>query len=165
MTNNFVCNTYKEYIKKAKAPVIDFSKPLCILVDIDGTMLFSDHREWYDNKKAIYDTVNVPLKTILESISRSIKIIFVTGRGESSREVTEKALRINISFYDELIMRPDDNEDKDGDLKVKLYNQFIKDKYSVLFVLEDRPVVIKSLREIGLYVLDCNQMINFKEIF
>ena len=168
MTNNFVCDKYKEYIKQAKAPSYDRSKsPFTILVDLDGTVAFSTHREWWENEKVKDDQVNHNLIKLIDTFYQHPFhcVIYLTGRDESCRYVTESWMKSTGIAYDFLIMRPEGNTDKDDDLKEALYREHIEGHYNVIAVFEDRPLVIKRFREMGLFVLDVNQINNFKEIF
>ena len=168
MTNNFVCDKYKEYIKQAKAPVIsENGLSPTIIVDLDGTMAFSQHREWWEDDKVKDDQVNLPLSYIVSVLYETTfnTVIYLTGRSESCRDVTEAWMKDKNLDFDLLIMRPEGNTDKDDDLKEALYREHIEGHYNVIAVFEDRPLVIKRFREMGLFVLDVNQINNFKEIF
>jgi hypothetical protein len=45
----------------------------------------------------------------------------------------------------------------DAVVKQEMYEEYIKDKYNVLAVFDDRPSVVAFWRDLGLYVFDCNQ--------
>lgn len=78
-------------------------KPKTIFCDIDGTILKHVHRF-----SDIVDTKPVLLEGVLEKInqwdSQGHKIIFVTARKESAREITEKHLNQLGLCWDQLIM-------------------------------------------------------------
>ena len=167
-TNNFVCDKYKEYIKKAQAPKIEFKATLpdAVIVDLDGTMAFSSHREWWDNSKVKDDTYNTLLAFMLDTLrQKHVMIIYLRGRDESCRDVTLDWMLSKKLKFDDLIMRPEGNDDRDDDLKEKLFNSHIRDNYNMLAVFEDRPIVINRFRKMGLFVLDCNQIENYREVF
>ena len=61
-----------------------------------------------------------------------------------------------IEMYEDkwdLLMRPADIYNRDDELKYQIYQDFIKDKYRVLFVLDDRNQVVDMWRDIGLTCL------------
>ena len=64
-----------------------------------------------------------------------------------------------INFGDKLIMRPEDSDTKeypDFEFKWDMYQE-LSNKYDIQFVLEDRPNVVRTWKERGVYVFDCNQ--------
>lgn len=50
-------------------------------------------------------------------------------------------------------MRPEGDERKDSIVKQEIYEKYIKDRYNVRFVLDDRNQVVDMWREVGLKVL------------
>lgn len=88
-----------------------------ILCDLDGTLCDHTHRihhAWCGDYKSYFaaiehDGVNRDVFNFI-TINRNNKIIFLTGRPEKCRDVTEKWIRDNIVIDDyELIMRADDD--------------------------------------------------------
>jgi hypothetical protein len=54
-------------------------------------------------------------------------------------------------YFDEIFMRPEGNNEKDSVIKKRLFEQHIRGKYYVDFVLDDRDQVVKMWRhELGL---------------
>tara|TARA_Y100000593_G_scaffold52280_1_gene98226 strand:- start:1849 stop:2403 length:555 start_codon:yes stop_codon:yes gene_type:complete len=53
----------------------------------------------------------------------------------------------------DLFMRPADVYNRDDEIKYQIYQDFIKNKYRVLFVLDDRNQVVDMWRDIGLTCL------------
>ena len=78
------------------------------------------------------------------------KIILFSGRNGSSRPQTEKWLADNFVPYDLLVMREEGNYENDAILKERFYNEHVKGKYNVGFILDDRDQVVKKWRELGL---------------
>ena len=76
---------------------------------------------------------------------------------DNCREDTLKRLEINEIPCSELLMRKADDVRKDSIVKREMYEEHIKGKYNVKFVFDDRPQVVKTWRELGLFVFDCNQ--------
>lgn len=137
--------------------ITDNQLPEAIICDIDGTLAKLE-RDPHDLKQAHNDILNLPIATIIEVFGAQklydIRLILLTGRNETSRHVTEKWLATNsITHYEQLLMRPQFDFRKDTIVKREMYEQKIKGKYDVLFVLEDRAQVVEMWRELGLTCL------------
>lgn len=138
-----------------------------ILVDIDGTLADVEHRVHHvqsDNKdwKAFNDGMHADklnhwcADLVKAMQGENYKIIFITGRGESYREMTEEWLKKHSISYSHLYMRPKKDRREDFEVKKELYNEKIKVDYKVVFVIEDRASVVKMWRDIGLVCLQCD---------
>lgn len=143
--------------------VQDSKLPHCIIVDMDATLCFNTNgREFYgpgSDAKMIYDTPNTPIVELVKSYKNTDNknIIIVTGRSESARESTEIWLKEQGIPYDAIFMRANENFVKGDQFKKSIYEQEIKDKYYVDFVLDDSQKVVKMYRELGLIVLQPNE--------
>lgn len=131
--------------------------PKTIICDIDGTLALLEGRNPYDPTTG-EDLLNYPIANILEVYDNQnvfdVDLILLSGREDKYREFTEKWLHKNgINHYKELFMRKTGDFRKDYVIKKELYEKYIKDKYSVLFVLDDRDQVVKMWREEGLTCL------------
>jgi hypothetical protein len=131
--------------------------PKVIICDIDGTLALLGDRNRYDPTTG-NDILNDPIANILQVYNNQtvfpIKLILVTGREEKYRKFTEKWLNENrINHYNLLLMRKTGDFRKDFIIKKELYDKYIKGKYNVLFVLEDRDQVVKMWRDEGLVCL------------
>lgn len=127
--------------------------PQCLLWDIDSTVADRGTRGAYDYTKVIEDTVKSDIQAIYKGLrgnpmNKAVKFIFLTGRPESCRVDTEKWLYLHGFFYNELIMRPDDNKENGAIFKMGAYKKFILDKYKVIVVFEDSERATKMYREI-----------------
>ena len=138
-----------------------------ILVDLDGTLANVDHRVHHVEKddpdyKAFHDKMGEDklnqwcAQLISAMQNERYAIHFVTGREEIYREHTEKWLKEHGISFDLLLMRKEGDESTDEDIKESLYNEFIKDQFQVLFVVDDRLSVVKMWRRIGLVCLQCD---------
>jgi hypothetical protein len=128
-----------------------------IICDIDGTLALLGDRNRYDPTTG-NDILNDPIANILQvydnQVTFPIKLILVTGREEKYRQFTEKWLhKNNVNHYILLLMRKTGDFRKDFIIKKELYEKYIKGKYEVLFVLEDRDQVVKMWRDEGLTCL------------
>lgn len=126
--------------------------PDAIICDIDGTLALFGGANPY-NRDFSEDWVNLPIVSILDSYISSYKIILVSGRKDTYREVTERWLVDNDIHYDYLFMRKGDDNRKDFIIKQEIYEAEIKDKYNILFVLDDRNQVVELWRSLGLTCL------------
>lgn len=139
-----------------------------IVFDIDGTIADCAHRVQYAQAKlwdefherAPEDPVIVNVADLMVEMSLSgYKIILLTGRPDKYRHLTVEWLRkAGLSkFYDELIMRPEDNYVQDGLMKIGLLEQRFGSQEDVLanvwYAVDDRESVVEALRNYGLTVL------------
>jgi len=148
-------------------------KQRAIIVDIDGTLSNADHRKHYiegDKKdwkgflspeELRKDTVNKwcadLVKLVWQDTEADICVILLTGRMGRSEvtSVTKDWLRDNHIDYDILLMRPDQDYRSDTIVKKEIFEQQIKDKYDVLFAVDDRKSVAGMWRSIGVVCLHC----------
>lgn len=138
-----------------------------VVCDLDGTLADCSHRlhlvkekRWADfHKRCKHDSVNEWCKVLVHSLFlQNIQIIFVTGRAESCREMTQDWIENHVPLYPQdyvLHMRPDNDWRKDTVFKEEIYNEYIKDYWDVLFAIEDRDRVVKMWRRLGVVALQC----------
>jgi predicted kinase len=149
-------NMYNQFLKPVPVPVeINPGVPSAIICDIDGTLaLFGDKNPYdrdFENDQVNKSVVNILQIYHLHDIT--VKIILVSGRQEKSRTVTEDWLLTNGIPHDILFMRKTDDVRKDNIIKSEIYEAEIKNKYNVLFVLDDRNQVVEFWRSLGLTCL------------
>ena len=139
----------KRYMK-----VFDLGKKTCIICDLDGTLALNTGRDWFDYEKVITDKLDWRINQLLNDLYYNYDIIFVTGRDEECREVTEQWIN-NVAGIKEyqLIMRPHGDKRSDQVVKKELYEKYIEPNYNVSCVFEDRNKVVEMWRELGLLCL------------
>jgi len=144
---------YNKYLKPTPKVIADNpSLPTCIICDIDGTLaLFGDANPY--ERDFLQDKPNMRIYELLNRIKEDRTIFLVSGRMEKNREVTIQWLKQNDIPYDYLFMRKTDDVRKDIVIKKEIYETEIKDKYNVLFVLDDRNQVVDFWRSEGLTCL------------
>ncbi len=125
----------------------------CIICDIDGTLALMNGRNPFDESKYHTDKINIPVYNILQDYYQMSKIILVSGRMDTGREETVAWLEANKVPFDKLIMRKAKDFRGDDIVKKELYEEHIKDKFFVDFVLDDRDKVIEMWRSLGLLTL------------
>ena len=139
--------------------------PEAIIVDIDGTVaLNKSGRSPYDWHRVGEDTPNVPVIQavkdmfhIADEYARTLHIIFMSGRDEVCRAATEEWLSDHFVGYDfedadyaRLYMRPAGDTRKDTVVKLELFDEHVRNHYTVRHVYDDRDQVVKMWRSIGL---------------
>lgn len=130
-----------------------------IICDLDGTLAIIHNRSPYEASKADEDLLNVPVANIVRNFrDRGYKILFLTGREDKHREPTLRFLHKHLgeAFEFSLTMRKTGDMRKDSIVKREFYDQVVKDKYYVEFILDDRNQVVDMWRGLGLTCLQVN---------
>jgi predicted kinase len=155
---------YNQYLKPEPTVYIPPTDgQIAIIADLDGTLAHGINmtRKPYEWNKVGTDTVDETVAGIVRTYHKSdimedaptVSIILMSGRDESCRIETIKWLRANNIPFDALFMRPEGDKRKDTIVKKELFENHVRDKYQVLFVLDDRNSVVEMWREMGLKVL------------
>ena len=142
------------------------SLPKGIIVDLDGTLTDVAHRVHHvqkevKDKKAFNslmgkDSLNHWCFELMEGMrERGYKIILITGRPEKYWDETVAWLERNRVVYDELYMRPLRAGVPDSLVKKKVYEEYVRSRFNIAFVIEDRLSVVRMWREVGLVCLQC----------
>lgn len=155
---------YNQFVKKKGViepytpPPFDPDLPNCIIVDIDGTLAHGNGRDAYDYSKVGSDILD-------ENVARLVRrefdtpefdriyVVIVSGRDDSCMAITEQWLAEHNIQYDEIYMRKAGDTRNDAIVKQEIYEEWIKPRFNVLYVLDDRNRVVKMWREQGLKVL------------
>ncbi|QFG14314.1 polynucleotide kinase [Mycobacterium phage Tourach] len=135
-----------------------------IIVDIDGTVAHMTGRSPYDYTQVHTDVVDENVRWLVNvidqfGITNDVSVLFVSGRDDSCRNETVRWLYDNGIPFDELHMRPTGAKDEHGNklpdylVKYDLFDQNIRGKYNVRFVLDDRDQVVNLWRSLGLKCL------------
>ena len=123
-----------------------------IISDVDGTLaLKHPDRNIYDESLIYMDYVNEPVANILRNYNG--KIIILSGRKDSCIDETKKWLLSNNIPFDYIFMRKSSDNRKDNIVKKEIFNNEIKDKFYIEYVLDDRDCVVNAWRELGLLCL------------
>lgn len=138
-----------------------------IIIDLDGTLYNSSGRKHYVEKKprnydafhkaSVFDPPNQWCKEIINRFGPEYRILFVSGREDKYRQLTyDWLLKHDIGFLgDSVFMRKTGDYRKDWIIKKEIYESEIKERFDVLFVLDDRKQVVDMWRAQGLVVLHC----------
>lgn len=142
----------------------DGMKPKAIIVDLDGTLCNTDHRQHLVQAKKwneFYDAlVNDPLHEwcaglIAAMREQGVHALLVSGRPDSHWEQTAQWLSSNMPQWDGLFMRKTGDYRKDCIVKEEIYRKDIEPRFEVLFCVDDRKQVVDMWRSIGLTCLQC----------
>jgi len=137
--------------------------PQALIIDIDGTLSNAEHRTHYLKDKnwkmffreMVNDPVNIWCKDIIDRFHIQCEIILLTGRPDSHKTETQEWLQKHRIMYDSLYMRTHDDWRQDVDIKREIYEQHIKNDYSVLFAVDDRQSIVDLWRSLGITCLQC----------
>ena len=145
-----------------KAQEYDPTLPFCVITDLDGTMaLNTGTRSYYDYDESIKKDVVNPIVALMFELVRHSKyspqMIAVSGREDKCKKFTEEWLLENNVFINQLIMRKEGDQRADYIVKEEIYNEYIKGKYNVLCVFDDRSRVCKKWVDLGLFLFDVSQ--------
>lgn len=126
-----------------------------VIIDIDGTVANNDTgRGWFDWSRVGEDAVVVPIRDLAFILSENlVQTVFLSGREEVCRADTEEWLKKHNLDPSMLFMRPEGDNRPDTEVKYELFNNYLRGKHNVWFVIDDRPAVCRMWRQIGLTVL------------
>ena len=121
--------------------------------DIDGTLATAaGRRSPYDYSKVHQDDVIREIADIVLALwSAGTASVFLSGRSEGSREMTEGWLRANvIDVPPVLFMRAEGDFRDDSIVKSELFDTHVAPKYCAAGVFDDRSRVVNMWRTKGL---------------
>lgn len=152
----------KQDVAQYTPPPYNDDLPNCIIVDIDGTLAHMDGRSPFDYSKVHTDILDQEVALMVSRYYHDGRtttgipetyVIIVSGREDGCKDITEDWLLNNMVPYDEIHMRKHGDMRDDRIVKKEIYEEYIKPRYNVRFVLDDRDRVVKMWREEGLKVL------------
>lgn len=148
-----IMDMYNRYLKPT-IPLVKFdpSLPDAIICDLDGTLAIHNGRSPYDTDKCDTDLVNMPVYQIICRYQDQA-IFFVSGREDKFREKTKEWLKETGINYNDLLMRKTGDIRNDAIVKQEIYENSIKGRFNIVFVLDDRDRVVNMWREQGLTCL------------
>lgn len=129
----------------------DESLPPIAIFDLDGTMCNISHRNPYDASRCHEDLPNNHVVSLSKLFFlQGIKVIFFSGREDRYKENTKLWLNIHFGKEYELHMRSSGDFRKDSTVKQEMYQHYIKDKFNVIAVIDDRLQVCRLWHRLGL---------------
>lgn len=142
---------HKQFLEKKEEYIEDENLPKAILVDIDGTLAMMNDRSPFDWSKVGEDSCNGIVKRLVNDYEG--RVIVMSGRDGVCRKETIEWLRDNEIDYDLLFMREQGNSEKDSIVKRRLFEENVRGKYFIEYVLDDRNQVVEMWRGMGLICL------------
>lgn len=141
-------------------------KTRAIIVDLDGTLCNTDHRQHLvaDGAKdwpAFYEALvhDQPHQWCLELIKamrmQGIIVLLVSGRPMDYWNQTTEWLQKHMPKWDGLFMRKHNDFRKDSIIKSEIFKNEIEPRFEVIFCVDDRQQVVDMWRELGLTCLQC----------
>lgn len=140
-------------------------KPKAIVVDLDGTLQQVTDRKKFIHQKdwdkfhagSAKEEPNLWCLEIVNRFKPDHEVIFITGRKDAYREITENWLLVKCDLSPneyQLFMAPGDMIA--APFKKKVYLERLDPEYEVLMVLDDDPTVCAMWRGLGLTCLQPN---------
>jgi predicted kinase len=125
--------------------------PSAIIVDIDGTLAKMSGRSPYEWMRVGEDE---PVEAVIDVVNAAVKsghaIIVMSGRDGSCYDITNTWLIKHLGHNFHLFMRAEGDNRKDDLVKYELFNQDVRNKFHVKYVLDDRDQVVAMWRNLGL---------------
>lgn len=142
----------KQFLTKFEVYNEDKNLPKAIIVDIDGTLAKMSGRSPFDWCRVKEDICNSVVKGMVNNYHPNTVLIF-SGRDAVCREETIEWLADNDVKYHKLFMRDEGNNEKDSIIKRRLFEENVRGKYYVDYVLDDRLSVCRMWHQLGLQLL------------
>jgi len=169
-------NSTKVYpAHKRSASQVQSSGRPAIICDLDGTLAIISNRSPHDASNCdVKDKPNVAvINCVLAMYNAGYDVLFMSGRDTKFRPETERFIQKHCGFFvnadspdrghvwkpikyelhmrGELCQDPNVHDTRADDIvKRELYDEFVQDKYDVLFALDDRSQVVRLWRDIGI---------------
>lgn len=144
--------------KVSETYVSDESLPPAIIFDVDGTLALMHDRGPFDWAKVGQD---LPNKAVIEAFQayydQNYAMIVLSGRDGVCKQETVKWLTDNDIYYTELHMREAKDSRPDTVIKKEIFDLYIRNRFNVVGVYDDRKSVKRMWVNLGLFVFDCNQ--------
>lgn len=158
-----IWSMYEKYVNPPLKYVEDPILPHCIIVDIDGTLAENvSGRSPFAWDRVGEDKVQKHIRTItnlyFNSEGPDNNVILFSGREDSCAEITTDWLRENTTHFTKLYMRKAGDNRKDSIVKREMFENHIRGKYFVDFVIDDRPQVLRMWVNLGLKVISNNPL-------
>ncbi len=154
--------------------IIEFAVDNVIICDIDGTVADLTHRlhhvkdkdpkDWktFFQEMGFDSLIKETQNLLIDFYSRGKTIIFVTGRPEDYREMTENWIDQNgLGFAFTVIMRRKGDKRPDDEVKEQILNTYFPDRSVIHKVIDDRPSVIRMWERNGLDIINVGKGVEF----
>lgn len=121
--------------------------PKAIICDLDGTLALLN-RDPHNAAKCEEDALNVPVFEVITKYAQDgYQIILLSGREDTFKPQTSNWLAMHKVEYHQLLMRKAKDNRKDSIVKREIFDEHVKDKYYISFVMDDRNQVVDMWRD------------------
>ena len=118
------------------------------LFDIDGTLALHGERNPYNWRDSPSDRPNEPVVRVLHALHRDgCSIVYISGRPEEARPVTESWLSEFVGVQGPLHLRSNGDRRPDSVVKREIFGREIRPLFDVFAVFDDREQVVRMWRE------------------
>lgn len=127
--------------------IADEALPKAIICDLDGTFVIMGDRSPFDASQCdVKDSPNRPVITCVKAMYvAGYAIVFMSGRENKDREPSIRQIEKYLpDIKYELYMRATADSRKDSIVKTELFDNNIRDKYNIEFILDDRNQVVQD---------------------
>lgn len=151
-----------QWLPPAPPPIVPYTwtpdLSTVVICDLDGTIALHNGRSPFNYELCYTDLLNKPVADILRSVQAHCQfgIVFMSGRDDSCRAMTELWLIDHGFINNPLFMRKAGDKRNDAIVKLELFNAHIRGTFNVAFTLDDRDRVVKLWRDLGLTCLQVN---------
>lgn len=129
-----------------------------IIVDLDGTLAhMGDRRGPYDWHKVGGDDVDRAVRTLVNEMGKTHRVIVMSGREDICRGETLRWLRDNEIQWHHLFMRAAGDRRRDTVVKTELFDRHVRDRFNVAFAVDDRNAVVAGWRAMGIKTLQAQE--------
>ena len=162
---------YRQYIKpllsgeknNGSLPMVEYPAWIpqlqtAVIFDIDGTLAYNMWRSPHDLSECEKDPIKPYVVALLNIfVEKGFKILLVSGRDSGlALEKTKEWAKMNGITYDDIFMRPANDNRRDDIIKLELYDKYIKGKYNIFCVVDDRNRTVDAWRSVGLTCYQCD---------
>lgn len=149
-------------ITNARKYVPNLDKPITIVSDIDGSIAKMSGRSPYEWAKVGEDQPRTKIINMIEALYQSdqYELVFVSGRDGSCYPETYAWLIKNVGLPFKLYMREAGDQRKDTIVKEEILFNHLEPNYNIEYWFDDRPCVVRSMKLLGVNVIDVSEGIN-----
>jgi predicted kinase len=139
----------------------DDSLPKAVICDLDGTLAIHN-RSPFDYKRIPTDSLNKTIAETLEEYKEhGYQIVYLSGRPDTYRQLTEDWLKEKQVPTGLLFMRRENDTRDDSIVKRELFMNNLFGKFNVVAGFDDRCRVLRMWKQLGLNVTDVGYGIEF----
>lgn len=126
-----------------------------VVFDIDGTLAQMQGRTPFEWAKVYQDLPRPEIISMLKGYQlQGYSVVLASGRDGCCEDLTKLWLEeVAEVDWDDFFIRPVGNTEKDTVIKERMLWDDITPKYNVVAWVDDRPVVCRKLRELGVNVI------------